>query len=76
MPKSDPPATPAELTESSLHLAQENAPLYVALDALLGKSTDFARRQAEALAGVAKMARALTRNEGLAKDRAMLAATL
>jgi len=51
MLKSDPPATPAELTESSLQLAQENAALHVALDALLEKSTDFARRQAEALAG-------------------------
>jgi hypothetical protein len=37
---------------------------------------EFARRQAEALAGITEMARVSTRNEGLAKDRALLTATL
>jgi hypothetical protein len=75
MQKSGPQATSAELTESDLQLAQENAELPGAIDVLLEKSAEFARRQTEALAGITEMARALTRNEGLAKDRAMLAAT-
>jgi hypothetical protein len=65
MLKSDPPATPAELTESSLQLAQENAALHVALDLLLERNTEFARRQAETLACITEMAHALTRKEGL-----------
>ena len=36
--KSDPPATPAELTESSLQSAHENAELHGAIDVLLKKA--------------------------------------
>jgi hypothetical protein len=72
MQKSDPPATLAELTDSNRRLVQENPALHV----LLEKSAEFACRQAEALAGITEMAPVLTRNEGLAKDRALLAATL
>ena len=72
MNNNDFPATPDELQESNLRLVQENA----ALHTLLQKSTEFARRQAEAVAGLTEMVRALTRHEGLAKDRALLAATL
>ncbi|MFL9931168.1 hypothetical protein P0D88_18330 [Paraburkholderia sp. RL18-103-BIB-C] len=72
MNKKEISTTFAELAEGSLQLAQENASFHV----LLEKSAEFARRQAEAFAGITEMARALTRNEGLAKDRALLAATL
>jgi len=57
-------AIPAELTESDLQFAQENAELHGAIDVLL-ESAEFARCQAAA----ADMERALTRNKGLAKDR-------
>jgi hypothetical protein len=76
MQKSDPPATPAEPIEPSLQLEQENATLHDAIDVLLARSAEFARRQAEVLAGIAEMARGLTRNEGLAQDRARLAVVL
>ena len=46
MQKSGPLATSAELTESDLQLAQENAGLHGALYVLLEKSAEFARRQA------------------------------
>jgi hypothetical protein len=51
---------------------QKNAMLHV----LPERRMEFARRQAEALAGIAEMARALTRNEGLAKGRTLRAAAL
>lgn len=72
MPKTNSPQTHDELDELNLKLMQDNAALVV----LLEQSVLFARRQTEALAGITQMARGLTRNEGLAKDRARLAATL
>jgi hypothetical protein len=52
---------PANLMKPVSKNAQENAAL---------------QAKAEAFAGITEMARVLTRNEGLAKDRALLAATL
>jgi hypothetical protein len=76
MQNSDVATTLAELTESSLQIAEENAGLHSALDGLLEKSAEFVRRQAEIFARVTRMAEALTLNEGRQKDRAILAATL
>lgn len=72
MQKDKPPATPAEITDPDLQFVQESA----AYNALLEKCADFALRQAEALSGIGEMARVLTLNEGLAKDRARVAAML
>jgi hypothetical protein len=72
MQKNAMPDIPVDLAEANRQLAEENAALHVVLQ----KSAEFARRQAEALAGISEMARALTRNEGLEKDRAFLVVTL
>lgn len=72
MPKTKLPKTHDELAELNLKLMQDNATLIV----LLEQSAVFARRQAQALDGITQMARVLTRNKGLAKDRARLAAAV
>ncbi|MEX3896315.1 hypothetical protein [Paraburkholderia sp. BR10954] len=76
MQKSGPPATPPQSPESGIGLVEENAVLLNALEALLEKSAEFAQHQTHILARITQMAQTLTRKEGLAKDRAMLAALL
>lgn len=69
--KKDISPTFAELAETSLQLAQENAALHI----LLEKSAELARRQAEVLVRITEMVCALTLNEGWERDRKLLAAT-
>lgn len=72
MPETDSPEPHDELAETIRQVAEENAGLH----ALVERSAEFAHRQPEAFAAITQMADALTLNEGLAKDRAFLAATL